>query len=154
EANPRALFACDPVMGDVGPGWYVRAGVPEFYRDRAIAAADIVTPNRFELEWLTGRAVTTLAEAGSAAALLRRQGPGIVLVTGLNRAEDSIAVVVAGPDGVWAVEPPRLPIEATGCGDAVAALFLGWLLRGKPLAQGLSATIAAIYGVIEATISS
>src|SRR5215468_3104993 len=77
EANPRALFACDPVMGDVGPGWYVRAGVPEFYRDRAIAAADIVTPNRFELEWLTGRAVTTLAEAASAAVVLRQQGPGI-----------------------------------------------------------------------------
>ena len=67
-ANPRALFACDPVMGDVGPGWYVSAGVPEFYRDQAIAVADIVTPNRFELEWLTGRPVTTLAETGAAAA--------------------------------------------------------------------------------------
>src|SRR5271155_3794656 len=54
HANPQALFCCDPVMGDVGPGWYVRAGVPEFYRDRALAVADIATPNRFELEWLTG----------------------------------------------------------------------------------------------------
>jgi pyridoxine kinase len=98
--------------------------------------------------------VTTLAEAGSAAALLRRQGPGIVLVTSLDLAEDGIAVVAAGRDGVWAVETPRLPIEATGCGDAVAALFLGWLLRGKPLPEALSATIAAIYGVIEATIGS
>ena len=74
QANPRALFACDPVMGDVGPGWYVRAGVPEFYRDHAIAVADIVTPNRFELEWLTGRPVATLAEAGAAAAGLRERG--------------------------------------------------------------------------------
>src|SRR5262252_8629971 len=103
EANPRALFACDPVMGDFEPGWYVRAGVPEFYRDHAIKAADIVMPNRFELEWLTGRAVTTLAEAGSAAAVLRQQGPGIVLVTSLDLADDGIAVVAAGSDGVWAV---------------------------------------------------
>jgi len=44
--------------------------------------------------------------------------------------------------------------EATGCGDAVAALFLGWLLRGKPLPEALAATIAAIYGVIEATMRS
>jgi pyridoxine kinase len=152
EANPRALFACDPVMGDVGPGWYVRAGVPEFYRDHAIAAADIVTPNRFELEWLTGRPVTTLAEAGTAAAGLRERGPGIVLVTSLDLADDRIAVIGAGPDGVWAVDTPRLPIEATGCGDAVAALFLGWLLRGKPLPEALTLTIAAIYSVIEATM--
>ena len=154
QANPKALFACDPVMGDVGPGWYVRAGVPEFYRDRATAAADIMTPNRFELEWLTGSPVGTLAEAGAAVEALRRRGPGIVLVTSLELAADRIAVVVAGPDGVWAVDTPRLPIEATGCGDAVAALFLAWLLKGKSLPDALAATIAAIYRVIEATMRS
>jgi pyridoxine kinase len=154
QANPRALFACDPVMGDVGPGWYVRAGVPEFYRDHALAVADIVTPNRFELEWLSGSRVSNLAEGAAAAAMLRRQGPGIVLVTSLDLAPERVAVVAAGPDGVWAVETPVLAIEATGCGDAVAALFLGWLLKGKPLPEALSATIAAIYGVIEATIHS
>src|SRR5207302_6892831 len=105
-------------MGDVGPGWYVRAGVPEFYRDHAIAVADIVTPNRFELEWLTGRLVATLAEAGAAAAELRERGPGIVLVTSLDLADGRIAVVAARPDGIWAVDTSRLPIEATGCGDA------------------------------------
>jgi pyridoxine kinase len=154
EANPRALFACDPVMGDFGPGWYVRTGIPEFYRDHAVAVADIMTPNRFELEWLTGSRVGTLVEAGAAAARLQRQGPGIVLVTSLEPASDRVAVVAAGPDGVWAAETPRLPIEATGCGDAVAALFLGWLLKGKPLPEALAATIAAIYGVIEATMRS
>lgn len=151
-ANPRALFACDPVMGDVGPRWYVPPGVPEFYRDRAIAVADIVTPNRFELEWLTGRPVRTLAEAGAAASGLRERGPDIVLVTSLDLPADGIAAVAAGPGGVWAVETPLLPIEATGCGDAVAALFLGWLLKGKPVPEALSNTIAAIYGVIETTM--
>ena len=67
---------------------------------------------------------------------------------------DRVAAVAAGPGGVWAVETPRLPIEATGCGDAVAALFLGWLLKGKPVPDALTATIAAIYGVIEATMRS
>jgi pyridoxine kinase len=151
QANPRALFACDPVMGDVGPGWYVRAGVPEFYRDRAIAAADIITPNLFELEWLTGRPVRSLPEAGAAAAELRGRGPGIVLVTSLEPSPDRVAALAAGPDGVWAVETPHLPIEATGCGDAVAALFLGWLLKGRPLPEALAKTIAAVWGVIEAT---
>ncbi len=152
QANPATVFACDPVMGDVGPGWYVRGGIPEFYRDRAIAAADIMTPNRFELEWLTGRPIHSIAEAGAAAALLRQQGPQIVLVTSLDFATDRIAVAAAGPDGLWVAETPRLPIEATGCGDAVAALFLGWLLNGKPVPEALANTTAAIYGVIEATM--
>jgi pyridoxine kinase len=154
RANPKALFACDPVMGDVGPGWYVRAGIPEFYRDRALGLADIVTPNCFELEWLIGSRIGTVAEAGAAAAALRGQGPSVVLVTSLGLSADRVAAVAAGPDGAWAVETPRLPIEATGCGDAVAALFLGWLLKGKSLPDALAMTIAAIYGVIEATMRS
>jgi pyridoxine kinase len=152
QANPRALYCCDPVMGDFGPGWYVRAGIPEFYRDRALPAADIATPNRFELEWLTGSRVGTLAEAGAAAAALRRRGPGLVLATSLEPAADRVAVVAAGPEGAWAVETPRLPIEATGCGDAVAALFIGWLLKGKPVPEALALTVAAIWGVVEATV--
>ena len=154
KANPRALFCCDPVMGDIGLGYYVRAGIPEFYRDRALALADVVTPNRFELEWLAGVPVRSLPEAAAATEGLRQRGPGIVLATSLEPVADRIAAVAAGPDGVWAVETPRLPIEATGCGDAVAALFLGWLLKGKSVADALAATIAAIYGVIEATIRS
>ena len=154
EANPRALFCCDPVMGDVGLGYYVRAGIPEFFRDHALALADVITPNRFELEWLSGGQVNGLAEACDAVAALRQRGPGIVLATSLETKPDNVAVVAAGPDGVWAVETPRLPIEATGCGDAVAALFLGWLLKGKPVPIALAATIAAIYGVIEATMRS
>jgi pyridoxine kinase len=154
EANPRALFCCDPVMGDVGLGYYVRAGIPEFFRDHALALADVITPNRFELEWLSGGQVNGLAEACDAVAALRQRGPGIVLATSLETKPDNVAVVAAGPDGVWAVETPRLPIEATGCGDAVAALFLGWLLKGKPVPSALAATIAAIYGVIEATMRS
>jgi pyridoxine kinase len=152
QANPRALFACDPVMGDVGPGWYVRAGIPEFYRDRAIAAADIITPNIFELEWLTGHPIGSLAEAAAAAAELRGKGPDIVLVTSFEVAPDRVAALAAGSEGVWAAETSLLPIEATGCGDAVAALFLGWLLRGATLPDAFSRTIAAIYGVIKATM--
>jgi pyridoxine kinase len=151
-ANPRALFCCDPVIGDIGVGRYVRAGIPEFYRDRALTLADVVTPNRFELELLTGSAVTSLADARAAVEALRRRGPGIVLATSLETAVDRVAALAAGPDGVWAVETPYLPIEATGCGDAVAALFLGWLLKGRSVAEALAATTAGIYGVIDATM--
>jgi pyridoxine kinase len=95
-----------------------------------------------------------LAAAALAAQELRRRGPKIVLVTSLKAAADRVAVLAAGPEGVWAVETPRLAIEATGCGDAAAALFLGWLLKGKPLPEALALSIAAIWGVIEATVAA
>ena len=154
EANPKALFCCDPVMGDDGTGFYVDDGVREFYRGPAMGLADIATPNRFELEWLTGRRVQGLAAAAEAAAALRALGPRIVLVTSLEPAANRVAILAAGPDGNWAAETPRLPIEATGCGDAVAALFLGRLLQGQKPPEALAATAAAIYGVIAATAAS
>jgi pyridoxine kinase len=152
KANPGALFCCDPVIGDVDTGSYVTEGIAEFFRDRALALADIITPNRFELEYLTGRRITSLAEAGEAAAALRALGPGIVLVTSLEYIDDRIAMLAAGPDGVWAVETPRLPVMLNGCGDVTAALFLARLLRGERLPDALALTAASIYAVIETTM--
>src|SRR5205807_3064595 len=129
-ANPRALFCCDPVIGDVDTGSYVTAGIAEFFRDRALALADIVTPNRFELEYLTGHSVATLGEAGEAAAALRALGPGIVLVTSIEVEGERIAMLAAGPEGGWGVGTPRLPVMLDGCGDVSAGLVLGPGVRG------------------------
>jgi pyridoxine kinase len=49
--NPDAVYCCDPVMGDVGRGMFVRPGIPEFMRDTVVPQADILTPNHFELDF-------------------------------------------------------------------------------------------------------
>ena len=77
-------YACDPVIGDVGQGIYVAAGVGEFFRDRALPLATIATPNAFELEWLTGEPVNTLQGARRAIAALRARGPRVVAATSLK----------------------------------------------------------------------
>src|SRR3982074_939153 len=79
-ANARAVWCCDPVLGDVDTGIYVKAGIDTFFRERAIPAADLVTPNHFELEHLTGRKVSTMAEA-LADARSRRNGTRLLLIT-------------------------------------------------------------------------
>jgi pyridoxine kinase len=150
-ANPDALFCVDPVIGDVDTGSYVTDGIAEFFRDRALALADIVTPNRFELEYLTGAPATTLADAAAAAERLRSRGPSIVLVTSLDAEPDRMTMLAAGPDGAWAVETPRLPVELNGCGDVTAALFLARLLRGETLPEALALAAAAIFAVIDTT---
>jgi len=154
-ANPAALVCIDPVIGDVETGSYVTEGIAEFFRDRALAIADIVTPNHFELEYLTGGRVASLAEAAIAAESLRARGPRIALVTSLDAApapSDRVTMLAAGPEGAWAVETPRLPVVLNGCGDVTAALFLAHLLRGQNLPDALAMTAAAIFAVIETTL--
>jgi pyridoxine kinase len=152
-ANPKALFCCDPVIGDTDTGSYVRPGIAEFFRDVAVPRADILTPNLFELEFLTGRLIATLAETASAAEELRRRGPATIMVTSLATADDQIAMLAAGESGAWVVETPRLSAEMNGCGDVTAALFLARLVRGEPLPDALSATASAMFALIDGTVS-
>ncbi|HYC03637.1 MAG TPA: pyridoxal kinase PdxY [Azospirillaceae bacterium] len=155
-ASPGALYCCDPVMGDVGRGFFVRPGLPDFMRDRAVPAADVITPNQFELEFLTGRPVTDLASALDAAAAARALGPATVLVTSLERAEAdpaTIEMLLDTADGAWLVATPRVPLEPppNGAGDAVAALFLATLLETGEAPRALAHAAAAIWAVFEAT---
>ena len=151
SANPEALFCCDPVIGDVETGSYVTAGIAEFFRDHALAMADIVTPNHFELEYLMGRRLASLTDAADAAAGLRARGPKIVLVTSLAADPDQMTMLASGPEGAWAVQTPHLPVTLNGCGDVTAALFLAHLLRGQSLPDALALTASAIFAVIETT---
>lgn len=151
-ANPQALFCCDPVIGDIDTGSYVTDGIAEFFRDRALPLADIVTPNRFELEYLTGRTIGTIEEAGVAADGLHALGPSIVLLTSLDLDPERISMLVSGPDGTYVVETRRIPVMLNGCGDVTAALFLGRLLRGESLADALALTASAMFALIEETV--
>lgn len=158
-ANPRALWCCDPVLGDTDTGIYVKPGIDAFFRDRAIPAADLVTPNHFELEYLTGRTVSTMSEALSAARLLlagERRGPRLALITSLRCADaapDTIEMVAVTPDAAWRVATPMIgfPIAPNGTGDAVAALFTAHWIAGDDVAEALGKAASSIFAVLEAT---
>ena len=152
-ANPAAVYCCDPVMGDVGRGFFVRPGIPEFMRDRVIPAADLATPNQFELEFLTGRQVGSTADLLDAADALRDLGPRTVLVTSVetgDAGEDAISMVAVSDDGAWSVTTPRLPLSVNGAGDATAALFLAHTTTDGP-EVALGRTAASVFAVMELT---
>ncbi|MGA0530609.1 pyridoxal kinase PdxY [Hansschlegelia sp. KR7-227] len=156
-ANPTALYACDPVIGDVGRGVFVRPGIPEFMRDRALPAADVVTPNQFELEFLAGAQVTSLDAAKAAAGALLARGPRVALVTSLQTAEtpaDSIEMVAVDGEGAWRLRTPLLPVSVNGAGDAIAALFFVHLLTTGSAAEALSRASSSVYGVLKATAAA
>ncbi len=152
--NPDALYCCDPVMGDVGRGMYVRPGVPEFMRERVVPEADIVTPNHFELDFLTGRTTTTLPEVLAAADALRAVGPSVVVVTSVVLTDSdpaSLTMLAVTEAGAWQVTTPRLERNFTGSGDLTAAVFLAHFLRTRDAGEALGHTADAVYSVLRAT---
>lgn len=157
-ANRLALYCCDPVIGDEGRGVFVRPGIPEFMRERAVPAADILTPNQFELEHLTGGSCATLDGAKAAVARLRDamapRGPRAVLVTSLRTGEtpaDAIDLLAADEGGTHLLRTPLLPLSVNGAGDAIAALFLFHHLNTGRAADALEAAGSAIHGVLRRT---
>lgn len=152
---PAAVFCCDPVMGDRETGVYVPPDLVDFFRHRAVAAADMLTPNLFELELLTEQRLPTLAAVTGAARALMARGPRLVLVSSVELAgigPGCIATLVVVRDGgSWLVLTPRLPVAAKGAGDMLAAVFLARLLDQAPPADALAHAVAATHAVIAAT---
>ncbi len=157
KLNPDAVYCCDPVMGDVGRGMFVRPGIPEFMRDTVVPQADILTPNHFELDFLADRTTTTLDDVLAAVDLVRERGPRDVLVTSVlhdGLPENTLDVVAVSDEGAWAVTTPLLPITPNGGGDVTAALYLAHLLETGSAPEALGRTIASVFAVLEATIAA
>lgn len=155
-ANPQAIYCCDPVMGDVGRGMFVRPGIPEFMRDRVVPAADVITPNHFELDFLAGVEPTTSVDAVLAAVeRVRATGPRNVLVTSVVTAEpDTLSLVAVDDSGAWRVTTPRLPITPNGGGDVTAAVYLAHLLGSGSTATALERTANTMFAILERTLES
>ena len=154
QRNPAAIYCCDPVIGDVGRGIFVRPGIPEFMRDQVVPAAQVVTPNHFELDYLTGRRTTTLTEVLAAADELRSRGPDVVLVTSAVVAgadPASLTMLAVSSDGAWGVTTPRLDRVFTGSGDLTSALFLAHYLDTRDPGAAVGRTANAVYSLLKAT---
>ena len=160
ELNSSALYCCDPVMGDVGRGVFVRPEIPEIMANLAVPVADILTPNQFELELLTGKSVKTLEEALGAARALRMRlnpnGPRIVIVTSLTRndAPPNVIEVLAVTDaGAYLIATPKIALEPprNGTGDTITALFLGQYLKSRDVKNSLELAVNALYRLLEIT---
>jgi pyridoxine kinase len=156
-ANPNAVYACDPVMGNATSGCFVAPEIPVLLRDRVVPAADIVTPNQFELGYLTetepGSLETTLASVDA----LRASGPHVVLVTSVNRPDsdpETVETLAVDDDGAWIVRTPLLPMKANGSGDVTAALFTAHVRSTGSSAEALARTVSSVFDLLSRTYES
>ncbi|MGY1802544.1 pyridoxal kinase PdxY [Blastococcus sp. SYSU D00922] len=153
-ANPGAVYACDPVIGDVGRGIFVRPGIEEFMREVAVPAADVVTPNHFELDLLSGRTTRTLDEVEDAVAAVQALGPRVVLTTSLvtdDTPDDAIDLLASEGGRHFRVRTPKLGVSVNGAGDAIAALFLAHWLDTRSAEQALGRAAASVFGLLQRT---
>ncbi len=157
QRNPEAIYACDPVLGSASSGCFVAPEVQSLIRDRVVPKADLITPNQFELGFLTGTDPHTLEETLASVELVRAQGPQTVLVTSVlrpDRPEGTIEMLAVTNDGAWLVQTPQLPFKANGSGDVTAALFSAQLRGSGDAASALGRTAASVFELLENTLNS
>lgn len=157
QEHPTVVYCCDPVIGDVDRGIYVKPEVAQFIKQHVIQHADILTPNQFELAYLTDKQhLDTLEGVLAACQTLHARGPQIILVTSLTRSDvlpEFIEMLVSTPQGAWFTRTPRLYFKKapSGSGDATAAIFLAHYLYDRDPVHALEQVTAAMYAIFKAT---
>ena len=157
QANPSAVYSCDPVMGNAKSGCFVAPALPLLLRDRVVPAADIITPNQFELGFLTDTQPDTLETTLASVELIRATGPRTVLVTSVERPDapdETIEMLAVDDSGAWIVRTPHIPMKANGSGDVTAALFTAHYRGTGDLAYALARTTSSVFDLLERTHAS
>lgn len=155
KLHPKAVYACDPVMGDHG-GFFVDRGLPPFFKDQALEHADILTPNLFELGYLSGCPVGSLSEIEMAARTLLARGPSLVLVTSVETGSraDEIGMIAVSREGSFGVFTPKFDIRLNGTGDCLTAITLAHHLKGAAVPELLGRVASSLFGLVQATHKS
>ncbi|WP_454112457.1 pyridoxal kinase PdxY [Microbacterium aurum] len=156
-ANPAAVYSCDPVMGNAKSGCFVAPAIPILLRERVVPAADIITPNQFELGFLTETEPSDLDSTLASADAARALGPDVVLVTSVERPDrpaDTIEMLAVTGDGAWIVQTPHIPMKANGSGDATAALFTAHYRASGDAAAALAKTVSSVWDLLQTTYES
>lgn len=157
SANPAAVYSCDPVMGNAISGCFVAPAIPVLLRDRVVPNADIITPNQFELGFLTETEPSDLDSTLASVDAARTMGPSTVLVTSVERPdapEGTVEMLVVTGEGGWMVQTPRIPMKANGSGDVTAALFTAHYRASGDAAEALAKTVSSVYDLLQTTFDS
>jgi pyridoxine kinase len=146
-SNPRLVALCDPVLGDDPKGLYIPLAAAEAIGDRLVGLADIVTPNRFELAWLTGLSISCEPDAIAAAGTLK---PATVLATSIPAVADQLGNITATKAGSHICRVPKLACVPHGTGDLLSALYLHHALSHVPTEPSLARAVGQLQAVIGA----
>ena len=148
--NPNAVYCCDPVMGDIGRGFYVKPDIPDIFKKELIPLADIVCPNQFELESLTGVNINNISDALKALNIIHEMGPSVALITSFREKPGELSMIASNNINCYKITTPELPLGQgiAGTGDMTAAVFLSHYLETGDLEKTLMSCTASVFGIL------
>jgi pyridoxine kinase len=147
--NGEALYSCDPILGDAGR-LYVPEAVAAAVRDRLLPEADIITPDLFELGWLSGSTPREPSDIVAAAKALGVPAAPVTSAPALRRG--GIATLLSGPSGAWLAETRELSGVPHGTGDLITALFMARKLSGAKDEAALESASASLFDILSRTV--
>lgn len=146
SSRPLVPYVCDPVIGDDPQGIYIDPAGARAIKDLLVPIADLATPNRFELAYLSDRNVTGLADVGPAIARLRTKS---VLITSMPGNDPTELANVLWSEGRLAITRVLRRANAPhGTGDLFSGLVLGHLMRTGDLVRSLGAATEGVDSVL------
>lgn len=157
KVNKDLVYVCDPVMGDNGE-MYVPESLLPIYRDVIIPLADVITPNQFETELLTGKKINSVEDAWAAMESFHKKGCKHVVISSADLADEKHVVCLASSyDGhktkKTTIKIPKLDAQFTGTGDLFASLFLAWMHKSENnITVSLENTLASLQAVLKRTM--
>ena len=148
--NSAAIYLCDPVMGNHEKGLYVPPDIPEAISTHLLPIADILTPNHFELEQLSGKSLETKDASISALReiTLKRRTVGLCS-SSPGSSTKTIGTFCHYIENTWGIETPKLATLVNGRGDCLSAVFLANYLSGKNCADSLSSCVSTVYSLLK-----
>ncbi|MFC0179682.1 pyridoxal kinase PdxY [Thorsellia kenyensis] len=158
QSQPQMIYLCDPVIGDVGRGVFVRPGIPEFLKTQAIMQATIITPNHFEFELIAKRTFTTVDEVILSARKLIDQSQYLeaIVITSLKLPElpnDKLETLLVTKESAFLVETPYHDLNPlpNGMGDTFSAILLSHILNQMPIHKALEHAVSSLYALVTHT---
>jgi pyridoxine kinase len=149
--NPALTYICDPIFGDDPKGHYIDEQAAGATRDLLLPLADVLTPNRFELSWLSGVDVKSRTDALEAISRLDRP---MVAGTSIPDGPSQLATVLVAGDEAFIGSVAKWSDVPHGTGDIFAGCLTAKLMLGQSPKQALGYAIAGVRRTLEVSRGS
>ncbi|MGB8818050.1 MAG: pyridoxal kinase PdxY [Rhizobiaceae bacterium] len=149
--HPQARYLCDPVIGDAA-GLYVPEATAGAIREHLLPLADVITPNRFELEWLAGKPLPDNNALADAA--LTFAAPTALVTSAHAMMAGSAGNLLVEKNSTMLIEHRLLDGPSNGLGDLTSALFLGRILKGETAETAATRATSSVFEIMASAAKS
>ena len=141
QKNPNIKHLCDPVMGDTDKGLYVHQSIPEAITKNLVPLANLLTPNKFELDLILKQNLTNIEESRPLLNTTFNLSEQKIVVTGCmfaSTATDEIDNYILENNHCTSISGKKIALHPAGTGDLFTAHLQLSILKGLNLPQAVS----------------